>query len=178
MRQDLNAATEYLPQLNEAVAQLIATTDFPNRVNTLKQQLQDTPEPFVWSTIDLGGLATSLPESIKSGWIFVLKKHVPSGCHFHPNSVQHMVMIEGEGTSDVGGVTGEMRRFGEPGSAPENVWYVIPVGVPHEFFPRATDVVVVSFHTCEPHELKEVSCGSGAMRVYEPLKAVHDRGQD
>jgi mannose-6-phosphate isomerase-like protein (cupin superfamily) len=164
---------DYLPQLNEAVAQLIATADFPRLVDTLKQQLQHTSEPFVWSTIDLKSLA--LPQSIKSAWMFVLKKDVPSGCHFHPNSVQHMVTIEGEGSSQVGSVSREMKRFGEPGAILDDIWYVIPEGVPHEFFPRGTDVVVVSFHTCEPHELQEVSCDSGAVREYEPLKGVHDR---
>ena len=164
----------YLAQLNEAVAQLIATTDFSPLVDTLKNQLQDTPEPFVWSSIDLKSV-TPLPSTIKSCWIFVLKQNVPSGCHFHPNSIQHMVTIEGEGTSEVGGVSREMKCFGEPGSALEDIWYVIPEGVPHEFFPRGKDVVVVSFHTCEPHELQEISCDSGMMREYEPLKAVHDR---
>ena len=162
----------YLPQLNEAVAQLIATADFPILVDTLKNQLQNTSEPFVWSSIDIKSV---VPGNIKSCWVFVLKKDVPSGCHFHPNSIQHMVTIEGEGTSKVGDVSREMKRFGEAGSALDDVWYVIPEGVPHEFFPRESDVVVVSFHTCEPHELQEISCDSGAMREYEPLKGVHDR---
>lgn len=166
-------AADYLPQLNDAVAQLIATPDFPGLIDTLKQQLQDTSEPFVWSTIELEPL--KLPQSIKSCWVFVLKKDVPSGCHFHPNSIQHMVTIEGEGSSEVGSVSREMKCFGEAGSALDDVWYVIPEGVPHEFFPRGRDVVVVSFHTCEPHELQEVSCDSGAVREYEPLKSVHDR---
>ena len=170
MAQQPDVAANYLPQLNEAVARLIATPDFPGLVDTLKTQLQQTPEPFVWSTVDLASIASPHPDRIKSCWIFVLKKHEPSGCHFHPNSIQHMVMIEGEGTSEVGGVAREMRRFDEPGSVPDDVWYVIPEGVPHEFFPRGADVVVVSFHTCEPHELQEVSCGSGVMREYEPLK--------
>ena len=166
-------AADYLPQLNDAVAQLIATPDFPTLISTLKQQLQDASEPFVWSTIDPE--FRTLPKSIKSCWVFVLKKDVPSGCHFHPNSIQHMVTIEGEGTSEVGGVSREMKRFGEAASALDDIWYVIPESVPHEFFPRGTDVVVVSFHTCEPHELQEVSCDSGAVREYEPLKSVHDR---
>jgi mannose-6-phosphate isomerase-like protein (cupin superfamily) len=168
-----DVAADYLPQLNEAVAQLITTPGFPGLVDTLKKQLQDTSEPFVWSTIDLESITAPHPESIKSCWIFVLKKDMPSGCHFHPNSIQHMVMIEGEGTSDVGGISREMKCFGESDSAPDDVWYVIPEGTPHEFFPRDTDVVVVSFHTCEPHELQEISCDSGAMREYEPLKSIH-----
>ena len=169
----LDATADYLPQLDKAVAKLIRTPDFSDLVDTLKKQLPHTPEPFVWSTIDPQSIAAPLPDSIKSCWIFVLKKDVPSGCHFHPNSIQHMVVIEGEGTSEVGGVSGEMKRFAHPSYSLDDVWYVIPEGMPHEFFPRGTDVVVVSFHTCEPHELQEVSCGSGATREYEPLKSIH-----
>ena len=88
--------TDYLPQLNEAVAELVTRPAIHSLIDTLKHELQHTSEPFVWSTIDLVSIPTPLPENIKSGWIVVLKKDVPSGCHFHPNIIQHMVMIEGE----------------------------------------------------------------------------------
>src|SRR5689334_19915663 len=152
---------DYLAELNEAVEELITRPSFHDLVDNLKRQLPQTLEPFVWSTVDLESITVQLPSTIKSGWIFVLKKDVPSGCHYHPNSIQHMVMIEGEGTSKVGNVSGEMKRFGEPGGALEDTWYVIPEGVPHEFFPRGRDVVVVSFHTCDSEELEEISCDSG-----------------
>ena len=158
---------DYLPQLNEAVEELITRPSYRNLVNTLKDQLPHTSEPFVWSTIDSDSLSVQLPETIKSCWIFVLKKDVPSGCHYHPNSIQHMVMIEGEGTSRVGGVSREMRRMGEPGTSLDDVWYVIREGVTHEFFPSGSDLVVVSFHTCASDELEEISCDSGAARNYE-----------
>ena len=154
-----------LQQLNDAVAELVTLPEIRRLVENLKYQLSHTSEPFVWSTIDLESVTTPLPDDIKSGWIFVLKKDVPSGCHYHPNSIQHMVMVEGEGTSKVGAVSGQMRRFGE--ASLEDVWYVIREGVPHEFFPTGTDVVVVSFHTSASHELEEINCDSGATRNYE-----------
>ena len=167
MSEERTVSAGYLQQLNDAVAHLVTRPAIRSAVETLKGQLQDTSEPFVWSTIDLQSVTTPLPEDIRSGWIFVLKKDVPSGCHFHPNSIQHMVMIEGEGTSKVGAVASEMKCFGAQGQALEEMWYVIPEGVPHEFFPRGTDVVVVSFHTCDSDELEEISCDSGAARNYE-----------
>ena len=157
---------DYLSQLNEAVAQLVRWPVAHDLIDDLKQQLPHTPEPFVWSTIDLQSLTAQLPDTIKSGWIFVLKKDMPSGCHYHPNSVQNMVMIEGEGTSRVGDNSRQMKRFADPDSSLEDVWYVIPEGTPHEFFPAETDMVVVSFHTSAPDELEEVSCDSGATRTY------------
>ncbi len=161
------ADAAYLPQLNDAVAQLVARPGIHSVVDTLKQKLQHTSEPFVWSTIDVQSIATPLPDNIKSCWIFVLKKDVPSGCHYHPNSIQHMVMIEGEGSSKVAGVSRQMKLFGEQDGPLADTWYVIPEGVPHEFFPEGRDVVVVSFHTCDSDTLEEISCDSGASRNYE-----------
>ena len=157
----------YLPQLDEAVAQLITRPAIHSVIDTLKNQLQHTTEPFVWSTIDLRSIEVRLPDTIRSCWIFVLKKDVPSGCHYHPNSIQHMVMIEGEGTSKIGASSRSMKRRGEPDGSLDDIWCVIPEGVPHEFFPTERDMVVVSFHTCDSDELEEVSCDSGATRNYE-----------
>ncbi len=157
----------YLQQLNDAVAELVTRPAIRSVVDSLKEELQHTSEPFVWSTIELNTVTTPLPDEIESGWIFVLKKDVPSGCHYHPNSIQHMVMIEGAGTSKVGTVAGRMKLFEAQGSGLEESWYVIPEGVPHEFFPEGKDVVVMSFHTCDSDELEEISCDSGAARNYK-----------
>ena len=170
MRSGREVLTDYLPKLNEAVAELIKRPTIHSLANTLKKQLQHTTEPFVWSTIDLQSFTARLPDTIKSCWIFVLKNDVPSGCHYHPNSIQHMVMIEGEGTSQVGSNSRQMKHFGDPDCSLADIWYVIPEGVAHEFFPSAKDMVVVSFHTCESDELKEIRCDSGATREYVPQR--------
>src|ERR1043165_158776 len=149
-------SVDYLPQLNAAVEELLTRPSFHDLVNDLKLQLPNTAEPFVWSTVDPESITVSLPETIRSCWIFVLKKDVPSGCHYHPNSIQHMVMIEGDGTSKVGPSSGQMKRFGEPDSSLDDIWYVIPEGMPHEFFPIGQDMVVLSFHTCASDELEEI----------------------
>jgi len=76
-----------LPKLNEAVRELITRPATYDLIDNLKGQLQNTPEPFVWSTIDLESITALIPEAIKSCWVFVLKQDVPSGCHYHPNSI-------------------------------------------------------------------------------------------
>ena len=118
--------SDYLPQLNEAVEELLTRASFHQLVDSLKAKLPHTAEPFVWSTIDPESITVRLPETIKSCWIFVLKKDVPSGCHYHPNSIQHMVMIEGEGSSLVGARPAEMKLFNDPDSSLTDTWYVIP----------------------------------------------------
>jgi hypothetical protein len=168
MSGEQEVVADYLPQLSDAVAELIRRPAIYRLIDNLKQQLPQTSEPFVWSTIDRESITAQLPDAIRSCWIFVLKKDVPSGCHFHPNSIQHMVMIEGEGSSKVGVSSGQMKRFGEPDCSLDDIWYVIPEGTPHEFFPGGRDMVVVSFHTCASDELEEISCDSGATRNYEP----------
>lgn len=157
---------DYLQTLNDAVEQIVSQKTFSEIVQGLKKELSYSDEPFVWSVIDLSPVNCALPEKIKSGWVFVLKQDAPSGYHYHPNSVQHMAMIEGQGQSSVAGIRKEMVRFGTQSQPLENIWYVIGEGVPHEFFPEETEMVVVSFHTCEARELEEVACGSGAERLY------------
>ena len=156
-----------LDSLHRAVGSLLAQTQVRQDIARLKVELQNSPEPFVWSVVDCGALAGILPEDIRSGWIFVLRKDTPSGAHHHPNSVQHMVMVEGAGRSVVAGEERRMQRFGSAGLAPRDLWYVIDRNVTHEFFPEGEDVVVISFHTCAPDELIEVEEGSGHVRRYE-----------
>jgi hypothetical protein len=156
-----------LLKLNEAVEFLVTQDVFAAKVKQLSKDISNSPEAFVWSVIDLRLVESGLPDEIKSCWIFVLKKDVASGCHYHPNSVQHMTMIKGQGLSNVGGKSKRMQQFGSAHSSLEDVWYVIGEGVPHEFFPEKEDMTVVSFHTCEADQLEEIACDTGEKRFYE-----------
>lgn len=158
---------DYLEKLNDAVKLLMTQETFSETVERLSEEIQHSQEPFVWSVIDPNSTDGELPDVIKSCWIFVLKKDVPSGCHYHPNSIQHMVMIKGQGQSKVAGTYKRMAQFGSPNDSLADTWYVIDKGVPHEFFPELEDMEVVSFHTCEGNELEEISCESGEKRLYE-----------
>ena len=157
----------HLKKLNAAVESLVRQESFPRAVERLRLELNGSPEPFVWSTVDLDTLGVALPASIKSGWIFLLRSDVPSGCHYHPNSVQHMVVLNGQGRSKVGAVERPMIPFGRAGHSIEEKWYVIEEGVPHEFFPEGEHMTVVSFHTCAAFDLEEIACGNGNSRKYE-----------
>jgi hypothetical protein len=134
-------------------------------------ELSGTQEPFVWSTVALEAIGVALPAPIKSCWIFLLKGDVPSGCHYHPNSIQHMIVLNGHGRSKIGGVERTMIPFGSAHHSIEQKWLVIGEAVPHEFFPQGEDMTVVSFHTCDAAELEEIASASGASRIYEPSDA-------
>lgn len=156
-----------LEKLNTAANLLINQKAFSETVEQLSGKLGHSEEPFAWAVIDLNSVVGELPEGIKSGWVFVLKAGVPSGCHYHPNSIQHMAVVKGQGVSKVGGVSKRMMHLGSPDHSLRDIWYVIGESVPHEFFPEAEDLVVVSFHTCEANELEEIACGTGESRLYE-----------
>lgn len=156
-----------LKKLHAAVESLLRQESFSKAVECLRLELRGSSEPFVWSTVELSTLGVALPASIKSGWVFLLRSDVPSGCHYHPNSVQHMVALNGHGRSKIGAVERPTIPFGRAGHSIEEKWYVIEEGVPHEFFPEGEDMTVVSFHTCEASELEEIACGNGTSRKYE-----------
>jgi mannose-6-phosphate isomerase-like protein (cupin superfamily) len=157
-----------LETLHAAVRTLLTQQVFADAMVRLSAEIEHVDdEPFVWATFAIDTLGCELPASIKSCWAFVLKQDTPSGCHFHPNSVQHMVMIRGRGRSNVAGQRRAMVAFDTPGRSLAEQWYVIPQGKPHEFFPEGEHVTVVSFHTCAAEELEEVACDTGNVRRYE-----------
>ena len=154
-----------LEELSSAVEFLLSQKNFSETIAQLSEEINHSEEAFVWSVVDLSSMGNELPEGVRSSWIFVLKKDTSSGCHYHPNSVQHMVMIKGQGMSKVAGEYSTMVQYGSNDSIADK-WLVIEKGVPHEFFPEKENMVVVSFHTCEASELEEVDCKSGEKRVY------------
>jgi hypothetical protein len=160
-----------LTRLNAAVQFLVLQSFFSTAIARLKDELANSLEPFVWSTVALNTVDVELPPAIKSCWIFHLKRGVPSGCHYHPNSVQHMIAINGHGTSRIGGRIREIIPMSSSGHSLEERWFVIRKGVRHEFFPADEDMTVVSFHTCEATELEEVACATGASRIYRAASA-------
>ena len=83
-----------LEKLHAAVQGLLRQESFSTAAEHLKLELSGSSEPFVWSTIALDTIGVPLPAAIKSCWIFLLKDNVPSGCHYHPNSIQHMIALK------------------------------------------------------------------------------------
>ena len=157
---------ERLPRLTDAVTHLLRQPQIIQTIERLKREVGTSEGAFVWSVIDAHADLSQLPPDIKSAWIFVLKKDTPSICHFHPNSVQHMAVIEGRGDAEIDGVRTPLQGFDSSKGANAQ-WTVIDKNVPHEFFPVNIDMVVLSFHTCAADDLIEIECGTGRQRRYE-----------
>ena len=158
-----------LEKLHAAVEWLLRQESFSRTIERLRKELSGSQEAFVWATVAPDTIRVALPAPIKSCWIFLLKRDVPSGSHYHPNSVQHMVAVNGHGRSNVGGAERTMIPFGSTRHSIQEKWHVIREGIPHEFFPEREDMAVISFHTCAAAKLEEIASGSGARRIYEPL---------
>lgn len=160
-----------LELLSRAVESLLRQEAFAAVVERLELDLARSDRTFVWRSVDLGSIRCELPQGIRSGWIFLLRRDVPSGAHYHPNSVQHMVMVRGKGIANVGCEVTAMVPFASREASLAEKWLVIGHNVAHEFTPAGENMIVVSFHTCPADELVEVDCETGAARLYEPPNA-------
>ncbi|MEW6620223.1 MAG: cupin domain-containing protein [bacterium] len=158
---------EYLKDLSAVVKILLEDASIKETIKNLKLQLRKSNEPFIGSAIRIESFRERLPQNIKSAWVFVNKKNVLSIVHYHPNSTQHTVIVEGKGEVKIAGRCEEMRLFNQQN---EDCWYVIDNNVAHEFYPKGREMVVISFHTCLSNELIEIKCDSGKQRLYETVK--------
>jgi hypothetical protein len=78
-----------------------------------------------------------------------------------------MVVVGGQGTSNVGGERRPLVSFTSPDHSLAEKWCIIGRGVPHEFTPKRDDMTVISFHTCAEDELQEMDSETGGTRFYE-----------
>ena len=124
----------------------------------------NSPEQFVWKTLNEYLTEQELESEFKSAWIFILRKNTPSEAHYHPNSTQYTAVIDGEGDFEQDGIKSTLHKFNT--SAVETL-YVINQGLPHEFFPGDKDSMVLSLHTVKAEDLIEINCAQGKERNYE-----------
>ena len=52
---------------------------------------------MAWETVPLSTFDPGLPETIRSGWVFILRDGAVTGAERHPNSVQRTVSWRGAG---------------------------------------------------------------------------------
>jgi len=91
-----------LEQLTCLARKALSNPKILRQINFLKEKILESEESFIWRVLSEQLLEEKLPNGIRSGWIFVLKPntHIPS--HYHPNSVQHTLVIEGSGKIEIG----------------------------------------------------------------------------
>jgi len=134
-------------------------------INRLKTDILRCADPFIWSVLSEHLLGESFPKGIRSAWIFAIKPDICSPAHFHPNSVQYTIIVEGDGKMKIGEGEREVETFSPRGRQP--IWYIISKNVSHEVITKDSVMVIFSFHTCVSKELLEVETSSGRSRLYE-----------
>jgi mannose-6-phosphate isomerase-like protein (cupin superfamily) len=146
------------PQTIERLAALVdgwrPLTEVQSIERELTVGLQRSREPFLGRPLPEALVAGLMPVGIESAWIFVLKPGIRAAPHLHPNSVQYMAIIGGEGSYFIGERRGILTPF-DPASPSEAI-LVIPKSTPHAFEPGREPLVVLSFHTVSAVELIEV----------------------
>lgn len=154
----------YLKNLNSVTKKLLKNPRVKEIITDLKAKLPHAQEPFIWKALDIESFKDKLPPEIQSAWIFVLKRNIPSEVHYHPNSIQHTIMIEGQGKAKIGRQWKDLNLF-----SPDKIesWCIIDKDIPHEFYPKKQDMTVLSFHTCSCHELLEVKTKGSKERTYK-----------
>jgi len=111
-----------------------------------------------WEEVPLSTFGPDLPESIRSGWVFVLRAGAVTGAERHPNSHQRTLSWRGEGDLQTrAGGRWKSHRLKSDDKAPVGRrWVSIPAGTWHQVAVRGGGHwAVLSFHTAKADELIE-----------------------
>jgi hypothetical protein len=150
-------------------------------VERVRADLARKPDALMaWEPVALEKFG-SLPPSIQSGWIFILRAGADTGAERHPNSHQRMMTFAGTGDMkmDAQGTSNEVEDESEivwrsnnlmsdSGTPLEQRWISIPKNIWHRpVIPKGADWVVVSFHTVPAEELIEERPGAKQMLYYD-----------
>jgi hypothetical protein len=112
---------------------------------------------MTWEPVPLGVYGKSLPEKIRSSWVFVLRAHSDTGAESHPNSHQRMMSFRNSGDFQIWDGTKWISNnlVSDPSAPLEKRWVSIPPGVPHRSAFPLNNWIVVSFHTVGEDQLIE-----------------------
>lgn len=144
-------------------------------VAELTKQLSTGKEPFLRKALPEELVHGRLPPGIESASVFVIRPETRTPPRKHPNSVQHMAVIDGGGTYFIGDKTDFLQPF-DP-AFPEKSIYVIGEGVPYSFEPGHEPLVLLSFHTVTADKLIEVEVEGERKGTYVRLEGAAGRGR-
>ncbi len=124
--------------------------------------LEDHGAIMAYEPVSLSLYDETLPDSIGSSWIFILRAGVATGAERHPNSRQRMMSYRGTGDLQTrpGAAWQSHHLVSDPEAPLSKRWVSIPPWtwhqaiVPGENVPRE-NWVVVSYHTVPDAELIE-----------------------
>ena len=114
---------------------------------------------MAWEPVPLDIYGDALPLTIRSSWVFVLRRESATGAERHPNSIQRVVSYWGSGDLQIKtALEDEWSSHvlaSDPALSVERRCLSIPTNVWHQAVVPNRHWAVVSFHTAETHELIE-----------------------
>ncbi len=132
-----------------------------------KKLEEDAQATMAWEPIPLDLYGQQLPDSVKSSWIFMLRKNSVTGAERHPNSIQRMMSYKGSGDFQTMPGPEWISHFlvSDGDEDIERRWISIPKNVWHQGVVGEGNWTVLSFHTCEASELIEERLEDGNIRA-------------
>lgn len=146
-----------LSALNEAVRKESTAATITSTLRRVIEQLNTSAKLMAWEVVPLNTFAGALPESIRSGWIFVTRPGAQTGAERHPNSHQRSFSLVGSGTFELRtGTTWQPHALNSMERASvKQRWVSIPPSTWHRLFAGSEPWGMLSFHTVAPGDLIE-----------------------
>ena len=158
--------TEFrIRKLAELIEGWRQTTVVRDLTNALADELSGGKEAFREAPLPKDLVRERLPPGIEGVSLLVLRPKAKTDLHKHPNSVQHSAILFGTGTVTVGRRTDVAQPF-DP-ALPQRSIYVIRENMPHAFEAYNEPMVVLSFQTAIPGELRELRAGTARQEQEE-----------
>jgi hypothetical protein len=122
-----------------------------------RRLLAEPGAPMAWETVPLSLFDAGLPETIRSGWVFILRAYATTGAERHPNSHQRTLSYIGRGDLQTmkNGRWTSHPLVSDPEAPPGKRWTSIPANTWHQAVVCGGNWVVVSFHTVPAEQLIE-----------------------
>lgn len=131
----------------------------PMVARVMRQLARNAQSVMAWEPVPLHVYGGTLPDDIRSSWVFVLRSETATGAERHPNSIQRMISYRGTGDLQTRKALQSAWRSNllnsEPTQRIERRCLSIPTNVWHQAIAGDEHWVVVSFHTAATEELIE-----------------------
>jgi hypothetical protein len=124
----------------------------------VEKSFLSSTEGLAWETIPLDIYENSMPEGIRSSWVFLLRENSNSGPERHPNSHQRVTSWRRKGDLQIWEKDRWESHILSPdfGESADNRWASIPINTWHQAVVGSGEHwIVVSFHTASAEELIE-----------------------
>lgn len=149
-------------RLLEALDTALQSAEVRVRIDVIVEQVamklpQDHAAKMAWEPVPLSVFDRSLPPSIQSSWVFILRAGAGTGAERHPNSHQRMMSYRGFGDLQTGGDSQWQSNLlrSECDARLEERWVSVSPNVWHQAVVSTVNWVVVSFHTVSASDLIE-----------------------